>query len=216
MKFLVVISLLSFLLTNCRVAEKNITGTYHYGKGRLSRLSLNDDKTFELALLNPATDSLFFHANTSMNFYTNGNWEYKKSNLVLKCATRNPNSPTVMVMDSISRFTNISSFNFWNRYGDPVPIRYIIISSSHPKPHFGNSLYFFAQDFKQTDTLRFYFDGYPPFDFPGSVPSTSGNNTHKIVLSESYKPAALPDIKLLVRKNKLRKKGSRLVFLKSK
>jgi hypothetical protein len=134
--------------------------------------------------------------------------------LVLKTLSTEQYSTNSSINDSITRFTNISSFNFWNRYGDPVSIRSIVVPPARPKPHFGNSLYFFSQDFKETDTLKFYFDGYPPFKFPGSIPSTIGNNIHKIILQEPYRPAPFPELSFLVKKNKLIYNSGKVKFEK--
>jgi hypothetical protein len=191
------------LLSACRVTEKNITGTYYPKNNQLTRLTLKEDKTFELACLHPGTDSLLLPSYPSYNFYTSGIWELDKNKLVLTSIHPGAISVTRGIEDSIVRFTNISCFSFWNRYGEPVLIRYILLPPARAKPHFGNSLYYFAQDFKDTDTLRFYFDGYPPFDFPGSIPDAIGNNMHKITLNEPYLANVFNNMDLKVKRNKL-------------
>ena len=218
MKLLAGISLLFFysLFPSCRVAEKNIAGTYHPSNSHRTRLILKKDKTFELSLLDPATDSLLLPSKPSMNLYTTGTWEYLKKILLLKSVSTHQPVNTEQVNDSITRFTAISSFNFWNRYGEPVSIRSIIIPPARTKPHFGNSLYFFNQDFKETDTLKFYFEGYPAFNFPGTVPPSIGNNMHKVTLYEPYQSAVLPDPRFKVRKNKLIHLPNQLKLKKSK
>ena len=215
MKFIVPgIVFLFLLLFSCRLAEKEIAGTYYPDHTGRTRLILNQDKTFEFSLLNPATDTLIFYQPNPSNFFTTGHWEYDKKELVLKSSKNNIHPSIETINDSITHFTAISSMNFWNRYGDPVPIRYILLPPARAKPHFGNSLYFFAQDFKQTDTLKFYFDGYPPFNFPGSIPATIGNNMHKIVLNEPYHPLSLSSISFTAKKNKLFYQSTKLRFKK--
>jgi hypothetical protein len=215
MKFIIPgIAFFCLTLPSCRVAEENIAGIYLPQTGERTRLILKEDKTFEFALLNPATDTLLFHQQVKMNFFTTGVWQYENKKLVLKSAVTGESNLTTGINDSITHFTNISSFNFWTRFGDPVSIRYILLPPSRPKPHFGNSLYYFAQDFKETDTLKFYFDGYPPFIFPGSVPSTIGNNMHKVVLQEPYLAAAFADLDFTVKKNKLICSSGRVRFEK--
>lgn len=200
--FFVSFVILLVLLSACKITEKNIAGTYYPENKQYTRLILKEDKTFELALLDPGTDSLFVPAYTAENFFTTGTWQLENKKLIVKC-TVSPLPDEPAVRDSLARFTNISSFNFWNRYGDPVSIRYIMLPPAKPKPHYGNSLYYFAQDFKETDTLRFYLDGYPRFDFPGSIPPAIGNNIHKITLNEPYHPDAFRDMSFIVKKNKL-------------
>ncbi|MBO9659836.1 MAG: hypothetical protein J7527_13535, partial [Chitinophagaceae bacterium] len=117
-------------------------------------------------------------------YFAGGKWSTNKSQLVLIPSSDKESCSTAMAEDSISRFTSISSINFWNRFGEQVKIRAIKIAKSQLKPHFGNSLYFFAQDFKRSDTLVFYLEGYRPFVYPGSIPGALGDNIHKITLYE--------------------------------
>jgi hypothetical protein len=192
MKLLIIIIFASLFITSCKVMEKSITGVYSPIADNDSHLILKADRTFELAIVHPPTDHL---SNRSKN-YISGVWRLEKNRLKLF----QPETPNFD--DSITRFTNISCFNFWDTKGDPVSIRYILVPASKPKPHFGNSLYFFAQDFNPSDTLTFYFEGYPPFKFPGSVPATIGNNMHKITMQESYRNR-IPEIQFTVRKKRL-------------
>lgn len=194
MKLLIAITIFILFLASCKVTEKMIPGEYQASTSTQAKLRLNKDKTFDLKILNPGQINSTI-GDLPYNF-TAGIWQLKKNRLKLL----QPRAP--FVDDSITRFTNISCLNFWDRAGDPVYIRYILVPPSGPRPHFGNSLYFFSQDFKSTDTLTFYFDGYPPFRFPGSIPSTIGNNMHKITMQEPD-PGAIPQLIFMVRKNRL-------------
>lgn len=214
--FITGIGLFIIVLSSCGIAEKNIAGTYQPVNLQRARLILKQDKTFELSMPDPVTDTLLINTPSLMNVFTTGSWYYDKKEVVLKSAASNDFSNAKPINDSITRFTSISSLNFWNRYGDPVSIRYIILPAMRTKPHFGNSLYFFSQDFKETDTLRFYFEGYPPFNFPGSIPSAIGNNIHKITLFEPYRPAAFSDLHFMVKRNGLIDEKNRLRLKKRK
>jgi hypothetical protein len=190
MKLLIVITIFLFLLSACKVNEKIIPGHYlAKGSGDVEFI-FNENKTFDLGISTAAT-----HYNFPAQQAT-GTWQLEKNRLELM----QPKTP--FIDDSITRFTNISCVNFWDNNGDPVSIRYIMVPPEKLKPHFGNSLYFFSQDFKSTDTLVFYFDGFPPFKFPGSVPSTIGNNMHKITMLEPNRNQH-PQIQFIVRKKGL-------------
>ena len=212
----IVITTAGLAISSCKVTEKEIPGVYHPDNKPHSRtqshtrLILKEDRTFELALLNPLNDLQLSGTGDWANYYTTGTWGLEQNRLKLSPLASGYPKPGG-IDDSITRFTNISCFNFWDRYGDPVSIRSIVVPPSHPKPHFGNSLYFFSQDFKPTDTLTFYFEGYPPFRFPGSVPSTIGNNMHKITLQEPYR-SAVPELQFIVRKNRLALLPNKLRF----
>jgi hypothetical protein len=213
---LFVLVIFTGLFSACKVTEKNITGTYYPRQSQLTRLILKEDKTFELALLNPAIDSLLLTHYPSQNFFTTGTWQLENKKLLLTSNSSANASYACITQDSISRFTTISSFNFWNRFGDPVSIRYIVLPPSKAKPHFGNSLFYFAQDFKVTDTLQFHFDGYPEFNFPGSIPPAIGNNMHKITFTEPCLPNVFKDISFAVKVNKLISPTGKVTFIKRK
>ena len=149
-----------------------------------------------------------------LNFLTRGTWDLNSNHVTLNSSASDSLNVDYSFTDSITRFTSITSFNFWNRYGDPVFIRSIQLFRAKPKPHFGNSLYLFAQDFQRTDTLVFQFDGYPDFTYPGSIPYAIGNNTHKIILHEPYRSSAFNNTILIPKKNKLVSSQNSTVFTK--
>ena len=146
------------------------------------------------------------------NESTRGAWQLQKRRLILQPATNRESFQPGTVNDSVAHFTNISSFNFWNRFGEPVPIRYILIPPSRPKPHYGNSLYFFSQDFKLSDTLRFFFEGFLPVSYPGTLAPSIGNNMHSVTLVESFNPSLFEELDMKVKRGKLIENG--IVFLK--
>ncbi len=182
----------------------SVAGTYQQENKSSAKLILRKDKTFEFAgKKNMASTNSHLSQSDNSNFLTSGTWDIKSNQLWLNSFTADSLKQDYYFTDSIARFTTITSFNFWNRYGDPVSIRSIQVSPARSKPHFGNSLYLFAQDFKSSDTLVFHFEGYPDFTYPGSIPFSIGNNTHKIVLWEPYFPAAFNNAAFIPKKNKI-------------
>src|SRR5690348_5680682 len=157
---IIALSISFFALSACKVTENTIPGVYQSSGLLKQQLILKEDKTFEIGSLNAGSPNT--GQSDALSNLTTGIWHLEGKRLKLMVAK------ATLIDDSITRFSNISCLNFWDRYGAPISIRYILIPSSKLKPHFGNSLYFFSQDFKSTDTITFYFDGYPPFYFPGS------------------------------------------------
>ena len=201
--------------SSCKMTADNVAGTYHQQNKISSRLILKKDKTFEFAgnksaLVDPGTPP----NPDNLNFLTTGTWELRSNHVMLNSSASDSLNLEYSFADSIERFTSITSFNFWNRYGDPVSIRSIRISRVKTKPHFGNSLYLFAQDFQRTDTLVFQFEGYPDFSYPGSIPYAIGNNMHKIILHEPYRSSAFNNAILIPKKNKLLTAQNNIVFTK--
>lgn len=192
-----IMGLCLLVLFSCRTS-KLVTGIYHADKNTGAQFLLKTDSTFEWIYPGSKTVEIGTD-NTTRNqfYYTDGKWEFIHGLLLLHPSDNNNNTP--LVNDSISRFTSISSFSFWNRFGEQVNIRAIQLPGARPKPHFGNTLFFFAQDFRKTDTLVFYLEGYSPFTYPGSVPGTIGDNLHKITL---YEPCLEPGNKMIKIKGK--------------
>ena len=202
-------------LSSCKLTDETVAGTYQQVHAMNSRLILNKDKTFEFTgnksvlpepELTTSTDNLYF--------LTSGTWEFSSNYVKLHSRDSGSMTVTPAFTDSITRFTSITSFNFWNRYGEPVSIRSIRLYRSKTKPHFGNSLFFFAQDFQRTDTVVFQLEGYPDFSYPGSIPYAIGNNTHKIVLHEPYRPSVFNNTVLIPKKNRLLSPKNDIVFTK--
>lgn len=206
---------LLFILSSCKLTDANITGTYQQQNQASAKLILNEDKTFEFAgRKDIGCISKVAAQPDNINFLTSGTWNLNSNKLWLNSFTGDSLKQDYHFTDSIARFTSITSFNFWNRYGDPVSIRSIHLSPAKSKPHFGNSLYLFSQDFKTTDTLIFHFDGYPDFTYPGSIPYSIGNNIHKIVLWEPYFPAAFSNTVFIPGKKKITTVEKDLVLIK--
>ena len=202
-------------LSSCRLTAETVAGTYQQENKMSSRLVLKKDKTFEFAGDNSALIAGGTSTNPdNLNFLTSGTWEFSSNHVRLNSRGTDPMSEEPAFTDSIIRFTSITSFNFWNRYGDPVSIRSIRLYRSKIKPHFGNSLFFFAQDFQRTDTVVFQLEGYPDFSYPGSIPYAIGNNTHKIVLHEPYRSSVFNNTVLIPKKNRLLSPKNDIVFTK--
>ena len=203
-----------FVLLSCKMTADNVAGIYQQ-ENRTSRLILKKDKTFEYAgdksaLIEPGSPP----TSDNLNFLTRGTWEFGSNHVKLHSRDSDSLSVTPAFTDSITRFTSITSFNFWNRYGDPVSIRSIRFLKSKTKPHFGNTLFLFAQDFQRADTLVFQLAGYPDFSYPGSIPYAIGNNTHKIILHEPYRAAVFNNTVFIPKRNKLLSPQNDIVFTK--
>jgi hypothetical protein len=208
---------ITFLLafSSCKLTADTVAGTYRQENKISSRLILRKDKTFEFSGNNCTLVGSAIPANSNnLNFLTCGTWELRSSQIMLNSSASDSLNLEHSFTDSIERFTSITSFNFWNRYGDPVSIRSIRLSPAKTKPHFGNSIYLFAQDFPRTDTLVFQLEGYPDFFYPGSIPYAIGNNMHKIVLQEPYLSSAFNNTVLIPKKNKLLTRQNNIVFTK--
>jgi len=210
------IALLCLILSSCKITADTVVGTYQQNDGTATRLVIKKDKTFEFIGPVVITSAGYSYSPTDQNVLAAGSWELKNKQLLLNSFATDSLAYESGTTDSIARFTSVTSFNFWNRYGDPVSIRSIRLPGSKSKPHFGNGLYLFAQDFKATDTVRFCFEGYPDFTYPGSVPYAIGNNTHKIILREPYRRSVFDNTIFTCKKNKLLASKNSLAFTKKK
>jgi hypothetical protein len=173
------------LLISC-AGGRQVNGIYEAPETG-SQLVLNSDSSFAWIYPGNKVTEIGAALNSrSLLYFTGGTWSIDKGQLTLVPSSDKESFSAQMADDSISRFTSISSINFWNRFGEQVKIRAIRLPKAELKPHFGNSLYFFAQDFHRKDTLVFYLEGYRPFVYPGTVPGSIGDNIHKITLYEPY------------------------------
>ncbi|MFT3676957.1 MAG: hypothetical protein QM781_13770 [Chitinophagaceae bacterium] len=205
---------LLLLVSSCTLAPRTLQGSWRPDSKSSSRLYLDSTGRFDWALLDLHKDSLLFPGLNRHGRIT-GTWELRRPNTIWFFADSIQHSSSfVFATDSIARFTSISSFQFINRFGDPVSIRQVVIPPARPKPHYGNSLYYFAQDIPQYDTLRFLFDGFPPVSYPGTIAAAIGNNLHKVTLHEPYLTMPVPVLKMKAHKNRLVEKRKKILYKK--
>lgn len=203
---------LLFLVSSCTIAPRASQGSWQPNPKSNSRLLLDSNGRFDWALLDLRTDSLLLSGLKQHGRIT-GYWQLRRHNTLwlLPDSIDHP-APFLFATDSIARFTSISSFQFIDRFGEPVSIRQVVVPPARPKPHYGNSLYYFAQDIRAGDTLRFFFDGFPPVSYPGTIAPAIGNNLHKVTLHEPYLAMPLPAIRLKAHRNKLVDKKKKIQY----
>jgi hypothetical protein len=172
------VAFLLLLLTACRVSSP--AGTYRCRRPGAGTLVLDSAYNFHLYYA-PSPDGMVFGRDTLRSvLQSSGTWTAKGRDIILQ--SHPLPAPLPRFEDSLGMFTNISSFTFVDPSGEPVPVHHIVFYPDKLKPHYGNSLFFFAQDFAATDTLTFFFNGYPPFRYPGDVRYIRADNMHKITL----------------------------------
>lgn len=210
--------LLFFLTVSCRVTEKNIAGTYTLKDVPKTKLLLHKDNTFSFTKNFAQPGPAFFPDSTEMNFQTAGSWELtKKGTLLLNSFPATIAVKDHTIADSVQYNTSITSFSFWDRYGDPVPIRFIKFLPTKIKFHRGNSISFFIEDFNPKDTMEFHFYGYAPMKWPGATPQDQQqNNTHRITLYEPVRPGYLINVTLTADRKKLVSTDKSFALVKSK
>lgn len=201
------VAFLSLLLTACQVSSP--VGTYRSRRPGNGSLVLDSAHKFYLNYT-PAYQGLIFNHDTLRRvFATSGTWTAKGRDILLQSE---PVAPLPRFEDSLGMFTNISSFTFVDPAGEPVPVRHIVFYPDKLKPHYGNSLFFFAQDFAATDTLTFFFNGYPPFRYPGDVRYIRADNMHKITLYPEQRTDLFQQHRVKLRGKKLKLgKGWKLI-----
>ena len=128
--------------SSCKMTEGNIIGSYQQKEKIPAKLILKKDETFEFTGPEIKLIGKSYSATTNQYFLTTGTWQLSGKKLILNSFITDSLENGNRVTDSIARFTSITSFNFWNRYGDPVSIWSIMLPSSKTKPYFGNNLYF--------------------------------------------------------------------------
>ena len=203
MKILLPSLLLTILLYACSVTERNVTGTYKLKSASKTRLVLKDDKTFEFVKNFSEPGPQFLPDSTEWNFRTVGSWQLEENGkLVLNSSTQN-GSFSEHAIDIVTPNTDITSFSFWDQYGDAVPIRLIRFPANRTKLYKGNIISFFADDFSNTDTIEFHFYGYRPYRWIVSPAQTGKNNQHRVTLYEQIRPGYFNNMVLTADRKKL-------------
>lgn len=180
---------LSLFFSACGSTNRTVYGTYYLQTDKSTSLTLQEDSSFVFKTIQQ--DSFFINQGT----YHTTVKGIELNSLPQAYATR--------FSDSVSFFTGITSFSFWDSEGNSIDIRRIQINDAPSKAHYGNSLYYFEQDFKPADTIRFFFHGYGAISYPGDIKKISGNNAHRVILYAGYLPGLYRHALFTTRRNKL-------------
>ena len=148
-------------------------------------------------------DLFFFPDSTDLNYHTSGKWDLNNGQLILNSFTGESGEFARQAVDSVTAKTDITSFSFWNQYGDPVPIRLIRFPANRTKLHKSNVISFFAEDFVDRDTLEFHFYGYLPYRWLSSPGASVSNSQHRITLYEQTRKGFFQNVVLTAERNKL-------------
>ena len=203
MRILLPLLMLIIICFSCKVNEKNLVGTYRLRTPSKTMLVLKEDKTFEFVKNFSEPGPVFFPDSTELNYRTAGNWQWNDGQLILNSFPSGSHDFTEQAKDSVTRNTDITSFSFWDQYGDPVPIRLIKFPANRTKLHKSNVISFFAQDFVGTDTLEFHFYGYAPYRWISPAAETGSNSQHRITLYEQNRLGFFNNVVLTGQRNKL-------------
>jgi hypothetical protein len=194
----------ALIFCSCSVTEKTVAGTYRLKGPSKTKLVLNKDKTFEFVKNFSEPGPVFFPDSTEMNFRTTGNWMLDRNKkIVLNSFPDEAGMKPVREKDSVITNTTITSFSFWDSYGDPVSIRFMKLPPAKIKLYKANSISFFAGDFGKTDTLEFHFYGYHPVKWKGQFQQMADNFSHRITLYEEPRPGYFKQLPLIFKRKKL-------------
>jgi hypothetical protein len=207
----------SFLVCSCSVTEQKLAGVYKLKGGSRTQLVLKRDKTFEFVKNFSEPGPVFLPDSTEMNFRTAGNWVLdNKKQVVLNSFGNGKNAIPVREKDSIIANTTITSFSFWNSYGDPVSIRFMKFPTDKIKLYKANTISFFSGDFGKTDTLEFHFYGYAPIKWPGQFHQMADNASHRVTLFEEERPGYFSQLTLSTKGKKLISSDKSFALYKTK
>jgi hypothetical protein len=188
MKVFISAILVMQLVLSCNTSGKNISGVYRLRPASRTMLILHEDHRFEFIKNFAEPGPAFFPDSTDLNFRTAGNWQQgQKGQLILNSFTANQDNINELTSDSITRNTDISSFSFWDQYGDPLAIRLIRFPANRAKLHKSNIVSFFAEDFAAYDTIEFHFYGYRPYRWIITPAERMNNHQHRITLYEPFR-----------------------------
>jgi hypothetical protein len=204
MKVFISAILFMLLVISCTVTEKNMSGIYRLHSPSRSMLVLHEDHRFEFVKNFAQPGPAFFPDSTELNFRTAGNWQRdQRGLLLLNSFTGNHENAEEQVRDSVTRNTDISSYSFWDQYGDPLPIRLIRFPANRAKLHKSNIVSFFAEDFAAWDTIEFHFYGYRPYRWIITPAERMNNHQHRITLYEPFRAGYFKDKALVPGRKKI-------------
>ncbi|RYE58077.1 MAG: hypothetical protein EOP48_04370 [Sphingobacteriales bacterium] len=190
-----------WLISSCKVTNKDLTGLYRLNRFPKTNLTINSDGTFDFSKIN---SNPYLHPFEHPEEYyadTKGTWRRVENRTISLTSQRDTLIyPLVAVEAQPSRDDNLSYFAFYDTYGDTVNVLYVeyvdglIVSRLH------GSMRYFVENLTKRDTFTFYFYGYPPFTF---MSTQKLNQDYKIVLKPAFQPGYFQGDKFSIKRNKL-------------
>ena len=181
-----ILTLLLFLISSCKVTEKNITGLYRLDRFPKTTLKINSDKTFEFSKNNRNPYLLPFEHSDEYFFNTKGTWQrVDKKTISLASQSDSLVYPLFISRTNPAKNKDRSDFTFYDTFGDTVKIIYVKYSDSSISAAMHRSMDYFTEDLTETDTLKFYFYGYTPYTF---ISGQKINQDYSITLKPSFQP----------------------------
>ena len=181
-----ILTLLLFLISSCKVTEKNITGLYGLDRFPKTTLKINSDKTFEFSKNNRNPYLLPFDHQDEYFSKTKGTWQrVDKKTISLTSQSDTIVYALFSLRANPAKNKDWSSFTFYDTFGDTVKILYVQYSDSTISAAMHRSMDYFTEDLTKRDTLEFYFYGYRPYTF---ISGQKINQDYTINLKPSFQP----------------------------
>ena len=190
-------------ITSCGTVRNTLPATYCLKSSTRTHLVLEKNGGFEFVKNLTEPGPAFFPDSLELNFKTSGTWRLEKGRtLVLNSDLSEKKTPGFS--DTATINPSLTSFSFYNEYGDPVAIRFMKFPPNKIKLYKGNSISFFAGDLTAADSLEFHFYGYPPVNWPADfVNKDTANHSHTITLYQDNRPGFFKDQVFYIRKDKI-------------
>lgn len=191
------------VITSCHSSRNAVVGTYSLQTSPRTYLKLIDNGRFEFVKNLSEPGPAFFPDSLELNFKTSGTWRLEKGRkLVLNSDLSEKKTPGFS--DTATINPSLTSFSFYNEYGDPVAIRFMKFPPNKIKLYKGNSISFFSGDLTAADSLEFHFYGFRPVSWPADFANKdTANHSHTITLYQDNRPGFFKAQVFYIRKNKI-------------
>jgi len=203
--------LLVLFVTSCKITRDDMVGTFVYKKTPTIRLRTFKDSTFEFIKI---TKNPYLHPFEHPDEYfliTAGYWKYNSSKDLILNSEANfrytYKSPRVTARPPAD--SKDSHFVFNDLYRNRVNIVYVELEDKSIVMIFHQSMKDFSFDLSKSDTLKFYFYGYPPYTF---INDKKPPSNYEITLFPNLNPNYFNKRKFKIHKNKIVDESNKASF----
>jgi hypothetical protein len=207
---LLVSLLISIQLYGCKTNEQNVGGSYYLNRWKKTKLTLNNNGTFEFLNFNPL---LIFKGG---NYQTSSGYWQKASQTINLTSDRSAlNYNKISVKEKQPKSKSATKFVFFDLYGDTVDIDAVKIGDSLVAMRFHKLLSSYETSEKEIKQKlhSFYFIGYKTFNF---INNKERNTDYDITLSPEINESYFDETFFKIKKNKLVNKELSYKFIKIK
>ena|ERR1700722_12662801 len=200
-----------YFIASCKVADKDLMGTYQFEGARKTTIRINPDSSFYFVRMNRNPYMHPFDHPGENFLISRGRWARPAAKSLLLTSQRDTAIYALVKPKKLEDDDpDASHFTFYDSYGDTVYILYVQYPDHSITAALHHSMPGYSADLRKNDTLEFHFYGFRPWIF---ISGQKKNSNYAVILIPEFMPNFFQGREFTVKRNRLidKKVGGRFI-----